>query len=183
MTARPSPCRLTKARALKTLHNFHAHTPPAWGCYFELATLSDLQIILDISAEAFPADASTRQEIRYFLTRAHALILIIKNKQGKPIGYLHLEGNSRTKSIYVNTFVLIPSWQGKGIGKSFYTLQEKLAMDAEFYTIRLHISEKKRHNLDMAHTHGYEDVWFGPYLEDGSKSYLLRKRLRGRRSS
>lgn len=170
-------CRLTRAYARKTLSRFDRKHKMPGGCHFELADVRDLDVILDIACETFKSDQPTRAGMRHFLTRAHALIFLMKSKNGTPIGYLHLEGNARNKSVYVNTFVLRPDWRGKGLGTYFYLLQDAAARDAGFYSIRMHVAEYARNNLHLALKNGYEKIWFGPYLDDGSNSYLLRKKF------
>ncbi|MBN8520511.1 MAG: hypothetical protein J0L77_01250 [Alphaproteobacteria bacterium] len=174
---RLSLCRLSRKRAQHILPAFHTEHPLPHGCSYRLARLQELDILLSLASESFPTDLPTRRGLRHFLTRAHALIFLLISPDQDPIGYLHLEGNTRTKSVYVNTFTLRPGWRGKKLGHSFYTLSEYIAEDAGFWTLRMHISDTARNNLHLAHKNGYEEIWFGAYLEDGSNSYLLRKTL------
>lgn len=172
-----TPGRLTRAAAQKTLNALHAENILPAGFRFDIAGVEHLDTILDIAGETFKTDQPTRRGMRHFLTRAHALVILLIAPDKSIIGYVHIEANAGNNSVYVNTTVIRPHWRGRGLGKNMFALHDRLAKDAGFKFIRMHISEHTAANLHLAQKNGYEEIWFGPYLDEGSNSYLMRKTL------
>lgn len=166
---------LTRPLAQNALRSFH--DMPA-GYSLRLARLEDLDAILDIAAACFPTDLPTRHGVRHYLTRAHAAIFMIEDKNGNIAGYHHVEANASNKILYLNTVALLPPHRGKGIGKALYGFQELLALRGRFSGVRFHVSDDNPASLKLAQSCGYKTIKIEKaYLEDGSDSYLMEKKV------
>lgn len=142
------------------------------------ARLEDLDAILDIAKACFPTDLPTRRGLRNYLTTAHAAIFLIMDPKGKIAGYHHLEANASTNLLYLNTVALLKPHRGKGLGKSLYKFQEILGRSARFSAIRFHVSNKNPASMKLAKACGYKTIKTEKaYLEDGSDSYLMEKKI------
>ena len=140
---------------------------------------ADLDALVALARACFAYNTPTRRELRYFLTRAHALFLrYVERASGALAAYTLVELHRGNQSLYANTTCVDPAFRGRGIGRSAFALRRRLAERLGYRIIRTHIAVDNAASLHLAAAAGYEITeTIADYYSDGKSCHALRLTL------
>lgn len=174
--ASSSAPRLAPADLRKFVKDSASAHPLPDGYAFDMAAMDDLDELVRLGSACFASDTPKRAELRYFLTRAHCVFLVIRraDRQGLA-GYILLEANRRTRMMYDNTVCIDPEDRGKGLGQAFYSLKRRALETLGYKAMTAHVAAGNQKALYLMHKYGFRPVErISGYYEDGADAFKLR---------
>ncbi len=146
------------------------------GYSIDLARPDDLDGLLDLAAACFDYDVPDRQEILYFLTRAHCAFFVFRrDKDNALAGYILLEANRRTRSLYGNTTCVHPDCQGLGLGRISYYLKQRLLALSPYKAINAHVAVDNKKTIHLLEKYGFRiNSRIEAYYDDGRDAFKMR---------
>lgn len=151
-----------------------------------IASLDDLQGLVDLENLCFTHDRISKRSFRYFLTKSQAEIWVIdhptdenSSKKNKPVvayGLVLFHRGTSLARIY--SLAVDPRERGKGHARQLMLTMEASARKHSALFIRLEVADDNHGALKLYQSLGYEPIRrLHQYYEDGHDGYRLEKRL------
>lgn len=138
----------------------------------------DLDNLVAIENQAFTTDRFSRRSFRYLLTRANATTLIYE-ADAMLSAYIMLLFHKGTSLARLYSLAVLPSQQGKGIGRRLIQAAEQVALEHECSTLRLEVRSDNDSGIHLYRSLGYRPFAkpVEDYYEDHMSAVRLEKRL------
>jgi ribosomal protein S18 acetylase RimI-like enzyme len=144
---------------------------------FRLASLNDLDVLVDIENDSFDTDRITRRSFRYLLTRANAATLVEEEK-GAVRGYAMVLFNTGTSLARMYSYAVKPEFRGQGIGRALIEACEALVLERDCISMRLEVRPDNASSRHLFERLGYEFFETAPdYYEDHAEALRYEKLL------
>jgi ribosomal protein S18 acetylase RimI-like enzyme len=142
-----------------------------------IATLDDLEKLVDIENRCFETDRISRRNFRHLLTKANAATLL-DEQDGQVRGYAMLLFNTGTSLARMYSIAIAPAFRTAGIGKDLVKQCEKLALERDCVSLRLEIRRDNAASLGLFEKLGYRYLETVPdYYEDHADALRFEKHL------
>ena len=142
-----------------------------------VATLSDLDALVEIENACFELDRLSRRSFRHMLTKGKASTLVWEDERGIQ-AYIITLFNSGTSLARIYSIAVMPQAQGLGLGRKLVEAAEQVAIDQDRVYVRLEIRPDNQASIALFERMGYRQ--FGLYLdyyEDHMDALRFEKRL------
>jgi ribosomal protein S18 acetylase RimI-like enzyme len=143
------------------------------GFGVRLAKPADIPALLDTGRACFAYNPPTRRELRYALTRAHAMVVILfHEKTGAFVGFDIYEFNARNDAMYLNLTCLKPEWRGKGLSHSLLKVCHEVARKAGCRSIRSHVAKGNEAMIHLLESYGHIRGEIHPHYYSDNKTAM-----------
>ncbi len=142
-----------------------------------LATLDDVDRLLELEQRCFDSDRISRRQFRYMITKANATLLI-DEAGGALLGYVLVLFSRGTSMARLYSIAVDPDTRGQGIGGALAQAAESSAWEHHRAYMRLEIRKDNTASLTLFERQGYRR--FGElhdYYEDHMDAWRLEKTL------
>jgi ribosomal protein S18 acetylase RimI-like enzyme len=142
-----------------------------------IATLEDLDALVDLETRCFQTDRFSRRSFRYLLTKANADTLLY-TRDGMICGYSMVLFHTGTSLARLYSLAVDPDCRKQGIGARLIEAAENIALENECITIRLEVRKDNLASIRLYQAHGYRQ--FGElddYYEDHMGALRFEKSL------
>ncbi|MFV0344636.1 MAG: GNAT family N-acetyltransferase [Bacteroidales bacterium] len=143
----------------------------------EEALPADLSEITLLEQQCFGIEAFSKQQMRYLLTKANSIFLMIR-KDNKISAYIVLLMRKNSKAIRIYSIAVSPEFRGCGLAKLLIEEAVIQANKLNCNSIRLEVSENNKAAIKLYQQQGF--VQFGEkqsYYKDASNALLMVKTL------
>ncbi|BAW80949.1 GNAT family acetyltransferase [Candidatus Nitrosoglobus terrae] len=142
-----------------------------------LATISDLDALVDLEASCFHSDRLSRRNFRYMLTRANGSILVEEDDHTVR-GYVLLLFSRGTAMARLYSIAVGSLARKQGVGEVLVKAAEVAARERGAACLRLEIRKDNRASLSLFNRLGYKKFGeFASYYEDHMDALRLEKTL------
>lgn len=146
----------------------------------EKATRAHLTEICELEQLCFDAEAFSRRQLLYLMTKAKSEFLLTRN-DGEISAYMILLKKKNSFGMRLYSIAVSPKFRGQGLGQLLLDEALRRAAATGFKYLTLEVSEQNKAAVGLYLRQGFEV--FGErlaYYKDGSKALLMRKEVLGR---
>ncbi len=140
-----------------------------------LATLDDLDALVDLENRSFELDRLSRRNFRYMLTKARAATLV-EDRNGVLAGYVLVLFHAGTSLARMYSIAVDEAFRGEGIASALIEAAEAAALVRGCVYMRLEVRPDNVGAMALYRKHGYRQ--FGivdDYYEDHTDAYRFEK--------
>lgn len=140
-----------------------------------LATLDDLDALVDLENRCFQLDRLSRRNFRYMLTKAHASTLV-DDRQGVLAGYVLVLFHTGTSLARMYSIAVDAEYRGAGVAGALIKAAEAAALARGCVYMRLEVRPDNAGAIALYQKHGYRQ--FGTvddYYEDHADALRFEK--------
>lgn len=140
-----------------------------------LATLDDLDALVDLENRCFDLDRLSRRNFRYMLTKARASTLV-EDREGVLCGYVLVLFNAGTSLARMYSIAVDSAHRGEGVASALIEGAESAALARGCVYMRLEVRPDNVGAMALYRKHGYRQ--FGivdDYYEDHTDAYRFEK--------
>ena len=169
--------KFTRALLTRLAKDKSLHRQMPRGYRLDVAHSDDIPELFALGQLCFPGpDGPSRRLIRHFVTRAHAAFMIFRHVKNDSIaGFVLVEANRGTGTLYSNMICTHPDHRGKGLGRLGYALKSRLLELSGYRRMNAHVVVGNRRGLAMLRGAGFEIVRrIDSHYDDGNSAYFLR---------
>lgn len=156
------------------------------GAVLELRTAhpDDLDELEELEFDSFDGDRFNRRQLRYLLSRARAVTVVIEDVAGTcappqrilAYGTLLLRSNSHRARLY--SLCVHPAVRGSGQGRRLLVELERRALEHGASELVLEVRADNRRALGLYRRMGYRTLhWIDEYYSDGCAAWRMSKPL------
>lgn len=140
-----------------------------------LATLDDLDALVELENRCFELDRLSRRNFRYMLTKARAATLV-EDRQGILCGYVLVLFHAGTSLARMYSIAVDSNCRGEGVASALIEGAEAAALERGCVYMRLEVRPDNAGAMALYQKHGYRqfDV-VGDYYEDHAEAYRFEK--------
>jgi ribosomal protein S18 acetylase RimI-like enzyme len=147
------------------------------GLQLRQASISDLQILLDIEEDSFVNDRISRRQMGYLLSKAKARSWLALC-DGQAAGYCTLLLPAKPRPARLYSLAVMPRFRGRHIAKFLLSESTRVAKEAGYNRIRLEVSEQNMTAKKIYLEFGFRPVCDLPaYYEDGTSGIRMQYEL------
>ena len=144
---------------------------------FEKAKKSDVEEIYNLEQVCFEADAFSKKQFKYLITKANSDFIVIRDKF-KIIAYLIILKRRNSKYYRIYSIAIAPNARGFGLAKKLLGYTEEITIKDKARGIKLEVSEKNEAAINLYLSHKFQPVGKKDnYYADGSSAILMRKEI------
>lgn len=142
-----------------------------------LATLDDLDALVELENRCFELDRLSRRNFRYMLTKARAATLV-EDRQGVLCGYVLVLFHAGTSLARMYSIAVDSNCRGEGVASALIKGAEAAALERDCVYMRLEVRPDNAGAIALYQKHGYRqfDV-VDDYYEDHAEAYRFEKLL------
>lgn len=141
------------------------------------ATRRDLDDLVQLEQAAFAADAFSRAQLRYLLTRANATTYMVK-EDGRVLGAAIMLWRKGSAVGHLYSIATDPASQGRGMGSWLLQTCEAAAARRGCQAVKLEVRAANRHAIAFYTRHGYRVVEALPgFYADAASGIRMQKDL------
>lgn len=140
-----------------------------------LATLDDLDALVDLENRCFELDRLSRRNFRYMLTKARAATLVV-DRNGTLSGYVLVLFHAGTSLARMYSIAVDSACRGEGVASALIEAAETAALARGCVYMRLEVRPDNAGAMALYRKHGYRQ--FGvvdDYYEDRTDAYRFEK--------
>lgn len=140
-----------------------------------LATLDDLDTLVELENRCFELDRLSRRNFRYMLTKARAATLV-EDRQGVLCGYVLVLFHAGTSLARMYSIAVDSNCRGEGVATALIKGAEAAALERDCVYMRLEVRPDNAGAIALYQKHGYRqfDV-VDDYYEDHVEAYRFEK--------
>lgn len=154
----------------------HAARKP--GVTIRRAAAADLDALLEVERTSFSGDWLNRRQLRYLLTRAHAVTLLAESDDGELLGYVLVLFSRASAHARVYSIAVRDKARGRGLGRALLAVAEAESEKAACVSIRLEVRRDNATAISLYRACGYRQFdSVSDYYDDHEQALRFEKPL------
>lgn len=140
----------------------------------------DLAALLAIETACFSTERISARQMRYFLTRAKARLLVTEDPgQGSVYGYALVLLPALPRPARLYSLAVAPAWRGQGLADQLLARVVELARDARYDRLRLEVRAQADELIAWYGWRGFKLLRRLPgYYQEGADALKMEKLIR-----
>lgn len=139
--------------------------------------LADIEGLLALENEVFPADRISRRSIRRFLNSPGAALMVAEQAD-RLVGYALVLFHSRSVVARLYSIAVVPRFVGLGVGALLLEAAEASARERNYRSIRLEVRVDNAAAIALYRKAGYREFGrYAGYYDDGADALRFQRPL------
>lgn len=142
------------------------------------ATLDDLDALLELEHQSFSGDRLSRRQLRYLISRARAVTLLVESGAGELLGYVLVLFSRASAHARVYSIAVAAGARGRGLGRKLLAAAEAESEKASCVSIRLEVRRDNDAAIALYEACGYRQFdRISDYYDDHEQALRFEKTL------